>query len=226
MNINNITDVFFDLDHTLWDFEKNSAAAFQTIFAKHAFTFELSEFLATYVPINESYWNLYRKDKINKVDLRFRRFDDTFSILGHPVSREMIDILSDDYIVHLPEANHLFPGTVEALDYLHEKYNLHIITDGFREVQHLKLANSKLDHFFKTVTTSEDAGAKKPNPKIFEHAVKKAGTSKTTSVMIGDNLEADVHGALNYGMSAIYFSNAKNHDGITIDHHEHLLRLL
>lgn len=226
MNLNNITDIFFDLDHTLWDFEKNSALALETVLAKHALKIELSEFLTTYVPINESYWDLYRENKITKEALRFKRFNDTFTKLGYPVSPEMIDLLSEDYIVHLPDANHLFPGTVEILDYLHQKYALHIITDGFREVQHLKLSNSKIDRYFTTVTTSEDVGAKKPDARIFEHALKKAGGKKETSLMIGDNLQADVLGALNFGMHAIYFSKDKNHEGTTIDDHSHLLQWL
>lgn len=221
-----LTDIFFDLDHTLWDFDKNSALALETIFEKHKFTIELSRFLTAYIPINEAYWDLYRKDSITKEALRFKRFDDTFSKLGYPVSEEQISLLSNEYIVHLPDANHLFPGTVNALDYLDKKYTLHIITDGFHEVQHKKLSNSKIAHYFKTVTTSEEVGAKKPNPKIFEYAMKKAGTSKNTSLMIGDNLQADVLGALNFGMQAIYFSKEKNHEGTTIDAHKHLLALL
>lgn len=226
MNANKITDIFFDLDHTLWDFDKNSAEAFETIFKKHRLVVELSDFLKTYMPINEGYWDLYRKDDITKESLRFRRFEDTFSNLGHQVSPEMITELSEDYIFHLPNSNHLFPGTLNALDYLHKKYTLHIITDGFREVQHLKLANSKIDHYFKTVTTSEDVAAKKPNPKIFAHALEKADVSTRNSLMIGDNLEADVLGALNFGMRAIYFSEKRNHKGTTIDHHKHLHQLL
>lgn len=224
--MSNITDIFFDLDHTLWDFDKNSALAFQTVFQKHALGIELSDFLKVYIPINEDYWDLYRKDGITKESLRFKRFDDTFFKLGYKISPEMINTFSEDYIFHLPDANHLFPGTLPALDYLHKKYSLHIITDGFHEVQHLKLSNARINHYFKTVTTSEDVGSKKPNPMIFEHALKKAGASKTTSLMIGDNLEADVLGALDYGMQAIYFSKKKNHDGTTIAHHKQLHELL
>src|SRR5699024_602656 len=107
-----------------------------------------------------------------------------------------------DYIDCLPNSNHLFPYTVEVLEYLEKKYTLHIITDGFEEVQWKKMRNSNIARFFQTVTTSEEAGAKKPNALIFECALKKAGCDKNNSLMIGDNLEADVMGALDYGMQA------------------------
>jgi putative hydrolase of the HAD superfamily len=158
--------------------------------------------------------------------LRFKRLHDTFLALEIPVSREKVLLLSEDYILHLPKSNHLFPHVIEALEYLCEKYTLHIITDGFEEVQWKKLRNSKIDQYFKTVTTSEEAGAKKPNALIFECALKKAGCCKSTSLMIGDNLEADISGAIEYGMQTIYFSKNLDHDGITIDCHKRLMEML
>lgn len=226
MNLHNITDIFFDLDHTLWDFDRNSAVAFATIFSKHKIGVELSEFLRVYEPLNNSYWERYRKNEINKEELRFKRLHDTFSALNCSVSHQQIELLCDDYIVHLPDSNHLFPGTMETLDYLFEKYNLHIITDGFHSVQHQKLQNSKIDHYFKTVTTSEEVGAKKPDPKIFQEALKKANSEKSKALMIGDNLQADVLGAINFGMQAIHYSKEKSHKGLHIEHHQSLLDIL
>lgn len=208
-----VTDIFFDLDHTLWDFEKNSAAAFNHILPKHKIAIGLSEFLEAYQPINSNYWRLYEQDKITKEALRHQRLERTFLALNLQIPLETITQLSEEYIQHLPETNHLFPDTEKALGYLHKKYTLHIITNGFEEVQHRKLRNSGIDHYFKTITTSEEAGVKKPHPKIFEYAVKKAGCSKTTSLMIGDNLEADVRGALDFGMQAIHFSIENQHPG-------------
>src|SRR5690606_9698144 len=123
--------------------------------------------------------------------------------------------LSDDYIECLPNNNHLIKNTLEILEYLKPKYHLHIITNGFQEVQNRKLANSKIDHFFTHIVNSEMAGAKKPHPVIFEMALKKANVSPEKSMMIGDSYEADILGAKNIGMHTIYFkadNDSFNHD--------------
>lgn len=203
----NVTDVFFDLDHTLWDFERNSALAFQQVFQKNKLDINLDDFLKIYIPKNHNYWKLFREDKITKEDLRYRRLMEVFEDLGYKTSTEEINQLSEDYIVFLPQHNFLFDHTVDTLDYLFKKYKLHIITNGFKEVQHIKMKNSCIDHYFSTVTTSEDVGVKKPHPLIFEKALAKAKTSYDKSIMIGDNLEADIIGAENYGIKAIHFTS-------------------
>lgn len=202
----NITDVFFDLDHTLWDFEKNSALAFEKILLKNKVNLNITDFLKIYVPLNESYWKLYREDKITKEDLRYKRISETFDALNYKSTKQLIDTLADDYIHYLPENNLLFENAISTLDYLAEKYRLHIITNGFEEVQHLKMQKAKINHYFKTVTTSENAGVKKPHPVIFEKALEKAKTQSTNSIMIGDNFEADIEGAQKVGMKTIYFT--------------------
>lgn len=207
---NTITDVFFDLDHTLWDFEKNSALAFHRVFEKHNMQLDISRFLSVYEDINHEYWKLYREEKITKQELRRGRLNDTFSQLRLSFPVEIIDSLADAYIYHLPDNNHLFSGTIELLDYLHPSYNLHIITNGFEEVQYKKLKNSNIDGYFKTITNSERVGVKKPNPKIFHYALDIAGTNPGKSVMIGDNLEADILGAEAVGMKTIYFNEKKD----------------
>jgi YjjG family noncanonical pyrimidine nucleotidase len=206
-----ITDIFFDLDHTLWDFEKNSALAFEKVLKLHQVEVELDLFLKHYVPLNAKYWELYRYEKVTQAELRYGRLKDTFDILNYEVSDELIDVLSVEYIRFLPEFNHLFEGTIAILDYLKPKYNLHIITNGFQEVQAGKMKNSGIDSYFRTITNSEMAGVKKPNPKIFEFALQAAHTDKHKSIMIGDCIDADVKGALNFGMDAIYF-NENNKD--------------
>ena len=127
--------IFFDLDHTLWDFDKNSALTFQKLFKRHDIPLSLERFLEVYVPINLNYWKLYREEKINKKALRFSRLDDAFRVLNISVTPELIHILSDEYISFLSTFNHLFDGTLEILEYLKPKYKLHIITNGFKEVQ-------------------------------------------------------------------------------------------
>ena len=203
---NNITHVFFDLDHTLWDFDKNSALTFDKIFQLNNLDINLEKFLEVYVPINLQYWKLYREEKIDKESLRFKRLDDVFKTLKVEVKTRMIYKLSEDYITYLSSFNHLFEGTIELLDYLQPKYKLHIITNGFKEAQQAKINNSNIDHYFETVTNSEMVGVKKPNPKIFNHALKMARVKPEHSIMIGDNLEADIQGALDFGMDAICFN--------------------
>lgn len=202
----NITDVFFDLDHTLWDFEKNSALAFETVFKMQHLDIDMSEFLPIYIPMNREYWERYRKDEISQKELRFGRLKDTFDLLKFNIDDDLIVLLSEQYIHHLPKFNHLYDGTIEILDYLKAKYNLHIITNGFAEVQDNKLNNSYITHYFKTITNSEMAGVKKPNSLIFDYALDLAKAKKENSIMIGDCIEADVQGALDAGLDAIFFN--------------------
>ena len=201
-----VKDIFFDLDHTLWDFDKNSMLAFKRVFKKFKITIEFDAFLKIYEPINIEYWKKYREDKVSKENLRRGRLIDSFNYFDLIYSTEKIDEIADAYIQELPFDNHLFEGAVEILDYLILKYKLHIITNGFEEVQHKKLKNSGIDHYFSTVTTSEEVGLKKPNPKVFLTALNKANSLPTQSVMIGDSLEADILGANNIGMQTIFYN--------------------
>ncbi|MFT7350597.1 MAG: YjjG family noncanonical pyrimidine nucleotidase [Flavobacterium sp.] len=204
-----ITDVFFDLDHTLWDFEKNSALTFEKVFHLNSLDLDMNRFLEIYIPINFEYWERFRKEEISAIQLRYGRLKDTFDTLQFEVSDDLINTLSGQYIQYLPDFNYLYDGTFEILDYLKTNYKLHIITNGFQDVQDGKIRNSNLHPYFQSVTNSENAGFKKPNPKIFEFALTLSKANKETSVMIGDSLEADVQGALDFGMEAIYFNEHK-----------------
>ena len=198
--------IFFDLDHTLWDFDKNSGFAFETIFKKHNIVLDCNLFLKHYVPINQDYWRKYQMNEVTHQELRFGRFNDVFKILNYEVSADFIDQMSEDYILHLPDNNYLFDGAVEVLEYLNKKYLLHIITNWFSEVQDKKLERSNIKHFFNTVTNSEKAGQKKPHPVIFSTALKLANATKEESIMIGDSPEADIKGALDFGIDAVFFN--------------------
>ncbi|SMC64420.1 YjjG family noncanonical pyrimidine nucleotidase [Cellulophaga tyrosinoxydans] len=206
-----VTDVFFDLDHTLWDFEKNSALTFEKILSENQVTVDLDDFLKVYVPNNLIFWRLFREDKISKIDLRYQRLKVTFDSLGINVSDAVINHLSEEYIANLSSFNHLFPNAMEVLKYLKPKYQLHIITNGFQEVQDRKIRNSNIDSFFTHVINSEMAGVKKPNPVIFELALNKANTIPEKSLMIGDSLEADILGAKALGFHVLHF-NAHNEE--------------
>lgn len=201
-----IKHIFFDLDHTLWDFEKNSNLTFEQLFKMHSIDLELEGFLKVYSPINFDYWKRYREERVSKEDLRYGRLRDSFDALNFAVSDELIHQLSYDYIDVLPSNNHLFEGVFELLDYLQPKYKLHIITNGFEEVQNLKLEKSGISKYFEEVITSESVGVKKPNPKVFKHALNTVNTFPENSIMIGDNLEADIIGALNCGIKSIHYN--------------------
>lgn len=206
----NIKHVFFDLDHTLWDFEENSKKSFQFIFEKHQIQLNVDEFLKVYSPINFEYWKLFREEKVTKKELRFGRLFDAFKKLNYKISKELIDILPDDYLENLSNYNQLFDGTISLLTYLKSKYKLHIITNGFEKTQLAKIEKSKLLPYFDQIISSDAVGIKKPNPEIFFHALKKAKANTYESVMIGDSLEADIFGAKNVGMLTIYFNAVQN----------------
>ncbi|MBG6109953.1 putative hydrolase of the HAD superfamily [Flavobacterium sp. CG_9.10] len=222
---NNIKDVFFDLDHTLWDFDKNSELTFENIFNKNHPTIETKIFIEKYVPINQACWKLYQYDKITHAELRYNRLKHSFDAIDYFISDEQIESIAQEYIDLLPENNHLFDGTFEVLDYLKQKYKLHIITNGFAEVQFKKITNSKIGSYFQTITNSEMAGVKKPNPIIFEYALDLAKAKKENSIMIGDCLEADVQGALDAGLDAIFFNESRVQVSNTIKQVNHLLEL-
>jgi YjjG family noncanonical pyrimidine nucleotidase len=220
-----IKDVFFDLDHTLWDFDKNSELAFETIFNRNHPTIAIEAFIEKYVPINQACWKLYQYDKISHAELRYNRLKHSFDALNYAVSDAEIERIAQEYIELLPDNNHLFDGTFEVLDYLSQKYRLHIITNGFAEVQSRKIKNSNIGDYFQTITNSEMAGVKKPNPIIFEYALNLAKAKKESSIMIGDCLEADVQGALNSGLDAIFFNEKNIEVGENIKQIDHLLKL-
>jgi len=223
--MNTITDVFFDLDHTLWDFDKNSVLAFDKIFKSQHPTININSFIEIYTPINHACWKLYQVDKITHEELRYNRLRQSFDKLKYPITDEEIENIAQDYIQYLPDNNLLFDGAIEVLEYLYPKYNMHIITNGFAEVQQRKMYHSGLQKYFKTVTNSELAGVKKPHQDIFKYALSLANADKQNAIMIGDCIEADVRGALNFGMKAIFFNEKGIQPDDAIMTIKHLLEL-
>lgn len=210
-----IKHVFFDLDHTLWDFDKNSALTFDKIFKTHQLELCLDAFLDVYEAINLEYWRRYRNEEIDQATLRYGRLRETFDSINLTVSDKVIHQLSVDYIEHLSTFNHLLEGALDILGYLQPKYHLHIITNGFQEAQMKKMNASAITSYFKTITNADEAGVKKPHPIIFDHALHLAKALPQESLMIGDNYEADICGALEVGYDAIFF-NSRN-DVVTSD---------
>ena len=201
--------IFFDLDRTLWDFDAAAEVAFERIYEKYNLKSlgisSAHEFHEVYHPLNEQLWVLYRADKITKDELNRTRFLKPLEHYGIH-NTELADRLSEDYVYWSPRIVRLVSGTMELLDYLKPKYQLHLITNGFQEVQHTKLSGSGLEPYFETLTVSEEVGVKKPNPEIFRYALKKAHASAEESLMIGDEMAVDIDGARAVGMDTVLFN--------------------
>ena len=210
----NVKNIFFDLDHTLWDFERNSACTFKLLFKNHNVNVDLDRFLDIYIPINLHYWKLYRNESISKEYLRYNRLNEAFSKLKLSIPSILINQLSNDYIETLPKFNYLIDGALDLLEYLKPKYKLYILTNGFKNVQANKLNNAGISSYFNQVFDSESVGVKKPNPIIFKYALDNSKSKADDSLMIGDSFEADIMGALSIGMHAIHYANfgEKPHD--------------
>ena len=206
--------IFFDLDNTLWDFERNSTETLNELYHKHRL-FELGVsspdfFIRTYQERNIMMWEQYRLGKIDKNTLRNKRFEFTFWDMG--LDSDLVPAaLADDYILISPKKNHLFPHAHRVLEYLQEKYALHIITNGFEEAQYIKLDSADLSKYFGEIIISEQTGFKKPDVNIFYHAANKTNAQPGESLMIGDGLEVDVVGARNAGWDTVYFNPHKIH---------------
>lgn len=203
-----IKHVFFDLDRTLWDFEKSAGETFEEIFHEHKLFNQgipsVEDFHEAYTIHNDRLWDQYRKGEIEKEILRGLRFNLTlkdFEIVDEVLGEK----IGDDYVRISPLKVNLFPYSIEILEYLFPKYKMHIITNGFSEVQDTKLKASGMDKYFIEVITSEEAGVKKPHPDIFKFAFEKAGASPHESIMIGDDYEVDIIGARDVNMEQIFF---------------------
>jgi len=200
--------IFFDLDRTLWHFDENSKNVLNEIFVKFElarFISNADEFIKTYEVINEKLWKQYSKSKIDKEKLRSERFYQTLLKYGANDNAIAVQI-GDYYINHSPQQTALLPHTIETLDYLKNKYVLHIITNGFEEVQLIKLNKSGIMDYFNQLIFSEKVGVKKPHPLIFKKAIKNANAHISNSIMIGDDYYADIYGATRAGMDSIYFN--------------------
>ena len=221
----NKKDIFFDLDHTLWDFDKNAQETLHQLYYKYHFdkligNADSSLFIETYTVNNHRLWALYHHGKIDKSTLRRLRFADTFTQLG--VDPKLFpDQFEEEYLDLCPTKTNLFPNTIETLEYLHSKYSLHLISNGFKEACEKKLEHSKLKPYFKTIVISELVGINKPDPRIFNHALKNGEAQKENSIMIGDNIDADIRGAQNVGMDAIFFNPERLEQPIDVQHMIH-----
>ena len=201
--------LFFDLDNTLWDFSANSREALKQTLEELDIISQLDSFddyFQLYEQINSSLWSEYRAKKITKQALIVERF--SRSLEAFHITHQDWEAINSHYLKCMTLETKLFPGTLETLNNLKAKgYQMHIITNGFKEVQHDKIKNSGLFDFFGQVFISEEIHTAKPHRQIFEHALKSSNAPKEKSIMIGDSWEIDILGAKEFGMDQIMFLN-------------------
>lgn len=201
--------VFFDLDHTLWDYDRNSAETLRELY--HSYNLyelggvSLTNFLHHFDKVNNSLWDQYNKGQISRDIIRAERFKRILKSMDIEAPEEALQ-MSKDYISLCPQKTNLLPHAHEVLAHLKLKYELYILTNGFNDVQKIKIKKSNLEHYFKGMITSEQAGFKKPSIEMFQYALQSANCSSDESIMIGDNLKTDISGALNAQMDAVFFN--------------------
>ncbi len=203
--------LFFDLDHTLWDFETNSRHTLEELY--HSLRLEdrgvlqFDEFHRRYLVHNDKLWERYRNGFIKVDELRWKRMWLTlldFKIADEPLARQMGVLFLDA----LPSRKTLFPYTREILQYLTGRgYRLHLITNGFEKTQHSKIQSAGISEYFGAVITSEGSGSLKPHREIFDYALRVTGAATADSVMLGDSIEVDIQGAINAGIDQVYINH-------------------
>ena len=208
--------VFFDLDHTLWDYETNSAEALVELYHHHRLAdrgaLDVNEFLKAFSEVNKRLWVLYDQGLIHRDVIRMERFKEVLERVNIPDYNLSIQ-LSDEYLQISPRKPGLMPYAKEILNYLYEKYPLIIITNGFVDIQAMKLSSSGITQYFKSVVTSEEAKHKKPSREIFDYALRTHDLTAKEVVMIGDNLVTDIQGAKNAEIDTIFYNpNSDRHD--------------
>lgn len=200
--------LFFDLDHTLWDFDTNAHQTLEELY--HIYQLDnhfdsFNHFMTLYQPCNVSLWEKYRRGAITKQFLNQERFYLPLAEVGYD-NRDTAARIAHDFVNNSPLKTQLLPFAIEILDYLKPKYTLHIITNGFRETQQKKLENSGLMPYFTRVFISELVGCQKPDRAFFDYAIKSCNARKVQSLVIGDSLEADIMGAARAGIDTVYFN--------------------
>ena len=205
--------LFFDLDHTLWDFETNAKETIHELYELNKLhetgIYDFNLFFERYSYHNERLWSRYTKGFIKQEELRWKRM--WLSLLDFKIANESLaKELAAQFLERLPQKKNLFPYALEILQYLSAKgYHLHLLTNGFEQVQHSKLRSSNLHNYFCEVITSEASKSLKPNKEIFDYALEKCNTCKEECIMIGDNLDADIQGAINAGIDTVFVNHLK-----------------
>ena len=213
--------VFFDLDRTLWDMDGNSYQTLVELAERYRLAergiASVDEFICRYKQINDQLWADYSMDRVDRETLRRERFKRAFALYGIDDPQLAADF-GADYTALGPAKSKLIPHCIDVLEYLSGKYQLHIITNGFEEVQHLKIEKSNLRKYFTKIITSDSANCKKPDVRIFEYSLKLAEADVSSSIMIGDSLEADIVGARNSGMAQVFYNPEKRAHAEPVTH--------
>jgi putative hydrolase of the HAD superfamily len=203
--------LFFDLDHTIWDFESNARATLEELYSslklEERGVDDFNLFYKNYLAYNEMLWERYRKGFIKQDELRIKRM--RLALLDFKIADEVLaEKMNTQFLDLLPTRTILFPYCKEIMNYLTEKnYKLHLITNGFEKTQHSKLKYSGLDKYFTEVITSEGSNSLKPNKEIFEFAFQKTGALPEQSIMIGDTIDVDIAGAVNAGIDQVHVNH-------------------
>lgn len=204
--------ILFDLDHTLWDYETNSTETLQELFHEHNLREvgvpSVNDFLKTFATVNTHLWTLYDTGQIDRDVIRYERFHKIMLEMGID-NYDLSLMLSDEYVDKSPKKSTLMPNAIETLDYLHPRYPMTIVTNGFDEIQSTKLDSSGITSYFKSIVTSARAGHKKPAKEIFEFAMAESGFESHETLMIGDNLLTDIGGARNASLDTVYYNPNK-----------------
>ncbi len=213
--------LFFDLDHTLWDFDNNTAEAIEEIYTIFNISqwsfFTFNDFINVFNEVNNILWDKFNHGKIDRMELRQHRFPMILTRLG--VDERVIPTgIGEKYLELSPKKSKVLPFTHEILEYLKPNYQLHIISNGFDDVQHSKLEAAKIHHYFDKIVTSDSSNFRKPQKEIFEFAMEVAGATRANAIMIGDNVDTDITGAQNAKMDHIFFNPNKITHTLNVTH--------
>lgn len=219
--------IFFDLDRTLWDYEANSRETLLNLFYQYHLQnrVEPERFLAEFNRHNEVLWEQYRDGEVTKETLRYERMRRTFTAFGI-TDNQLADSFSDAFISNLPLQKQLFPDAKEVLEYLHRKYNLYILSNGFKETQLAKIEHSGLSPYFRHIFTSDELGTTKPGREFFHLAVSFLNARKEQCLMVGDDPIADITGAADYGIFQVFFNPDRIPHAMKPTHEIHALAQL
>jgi putative hydrolase of the HAD superfamily len=195
--------LFFDWDHTLWDHDLNAKEVLLDLAAEYELAIEPFSYWASFEKINNGLWDQYAAGEISQAELRetrFVRFFQELSIAG-PAAE-----FGDKYLERAPRKTNLMPGAFELIQDLAAHFPLYILTNGFDDIQYVKIEGAGMRSFFKEIITSQQVGTKKPSPLFYAYALERAGIQPEEALMIGDHVEADIRGALNVGIPAIHYN--------------------
>lgn len=226
------THIFFDLDHTLWDYDYNARKVLTDLYAQfdlgNYLTASTDGFVKNFFKVNSELWYYYNSGEISRDEIRKQRFPKVFKYCGY-VNDELAEVAGEYFLFHCPRQTRLMPDADILLNYLYKKYQLSIVTNGFTEVQAIKMKCSGLSKYFSYVFTSETTGHRKPAPELFYHALEVTKGDKAMSLMIGDNHYTDIVGAVNAGITPLFYnpSGTKKSDcELQVTHLSELLKIL